>query len=266
MSRPTPLVYLVSDATGRTVERLAQAALVQFADADVQLVRRGNVQSAEGVRAVVQEAADSSALILHTLVADELRRVMLAESRTQGVDALDLMGPLMERLAAHLELKPQERPGLFAQLGEAKAREIEAVSFAFRHDDGQNIHELRRAEVVLVGVSRTMKTPTMLYMAYRGWFAANVPLAPELPVPAELLAVSPSRVFCLTMSAPQLIELRRTRALKENIPIEPYATAGQVRKELDFVGQLCRTHQWQVVEVSSKSVEEVCREIIQLLP
>ena len=259
-------LFIVSDATGRTAERLVQAALVQFAGAEVQLVRRRNTETAERVRAVVKDAAaHGAALILHTLVADDLRRIMLAEARACGVVALDLMGPLLEHLAHHLQLKPQEQPGLFAQRSEAKSREIEAVAFAFRHDDGLNMHELRRAEVVLVGVSRTMKTPTMLYLAYRGWFAANVPLIPELPVPHELLTLSPKQVFCLTMDADALIELRRTRALHENIPVEPYASAAPVYKELAFAAQLCQTHHWQVIDVSDKSVEEAAREIIQLL-
>lgn len=265
MNGPIPTIFLVSDATGRTAERLAQAALVQFGGAEVRLVRRGRVQTVEHIEAVVQEAADVGGLILHTLVAADLRRTLLTLARTHDVDAVDLMGPLLERLALRLQAAPQEQPGLFEQLSEAKSREIETVWFAFQHDDGRNIHELRRAEVVLVGVSRAMKTPTMLYMAYRGWFAANVPLAPEIPVPVELLAVSPGRVFCLTMGVEHLLELRRTRALNEGIPIEPYATLPQVRKELDFVHQLCHTHQWRIVDVTNKSVEEVCREIIHLL-
>ena len=137
---------------------------------------------------------------------------MRAECRTHGVDALDIMGPILERLTVHLKLAPQEKPGLFQDLTEAKTREIEAVSFAFRHDDGQNTQDLDRAEVVLVGVSRAMKTPTMLYMAYRGWFAANVPLVPGLPPPDALLAVPSDRVFCLVMSPERLQQLRRVRA------------------------------------------------------
>src|SRR4030042_1651561 len=95
--------------------------------------------------------------------------VMLAEGRGVGVGVMDLMGPVLDRLATHLRLTPQEKPGLFQQLVEAQSRQIEAGEFAFRHDDGQNAEELDRAEVVLVGVSRTLKTPTMLYLAYRGW-------------------------------------------------------------------------------------------------
>jgi regulator of PEP synthase PpsR (kinase-PPPase family) len=259
-------VFVVSDATGETAERMARAALTQFGNAPVKLARRGEVRTAEQVRAVVQEASAGESIILHTLVSDELRRLMLAESRLHGVDSLDAIGPMLDRIATHLRLTPQEKPGLFKQLTEAKSREIDAVAFAFRHDDGQNVEELDGAEVVLVGVSRTMKTPTMLYLAYRGWFAANVPIVLGVTLPAAVLLVPPQRVFCLLMAARQLQELRRARAGGEAIPAEPYTSLQQIRNELFHARQLCRDHRWRSIDVTSKSVEEVSREIIALLP
>jgi [pyruvate, water dikinase]-phosphate phosphotransferase / [pyruvate, water dikinase] kinase len=255
-------VFVVSDATGDTAQRMMRAALVQFQNAPVRLVRRAHVQKPRQVQQIVREARDSSAILIHTLVSDELRRLMRAECRMHGVDALDIMGPILERLTVHLKLQPQEKPGLFQDLTEAKAREIEAVSFAFHHDDGQNTQELDRAEVVLVGVSRAMKTPTMLYMAYRGWFAANVPLVPGLSPPDGLLAVPSDRVFCLVMSPERLQQLRRSRAEEESIPVRPYASIEQIHSELSYVEGLCRKHGWRRIDATGKSVEEVSREII----
>ncbi|MBN2475788.1 MAG: kinase/pyrophosphorylase [Pirellulales bacterium] len=264
--RPTLTIFVVSDATGTTAERVVQSSLIQFEDAPVRVLRRPRVRTAEQVRAVVGEAAGHNSIIVHTLVSDELRRLMLAESRLHGVDSSDMIGPLLDRLATHLMLTPQEKPGLMRQLAEARSREIEAVDFAFHHDDGQNVHELDRAEVVLVGVSRSMKTPTMLYLAYRGWFAANVPLVPGLELPKELLAVAPGRVFCLLMSPARLQELRLVRADSQAIPAEPYASMAAIRQEMHYARQLCLKHRWRSVAVTGKSVEEVSREIIALLP
>jgi regulator of PEP synthase PpsR (kinase-PPPase family) len=213
---------------------------------------------------VVREAAAAGALVFHTLVAARLRRLMLEECRLHGVDAMDLMGPLLDRLAWRLKFTPREKPGLFKQLSAAKSRQIEAVDYAFHHDDGQNPDGLGRAEILLVGVSRTMKTPTMLYLAYRGWFAANVPLVPELPLPAGLLAHPPQQVFCLLMAADRLLELRRTRASQESIPAGSYATREVVRKELAFADALCMKHGWWRIDVTGKSVEELGQEIIAL--
>jgi [pyruvate, water dikinase]-phosphate phosphotransferase / [pyruvate, water dikinase] kinase len=117
----------------------------------------------------------------------------------------------------------------------------------------------------LVGVSRAMKTPTMLYMAYRGWFAANVPLVPGLSPPATLLAVPNDRVFCLVMTPDRLQQLRRVRAEEDSIPMYPYASMEQIRTELSFVEELCRKHHWHRIDVTGKSVEEVSREIIDWL-
>jgi [pyruvate, water dikinase]-phosphate phosphotransferase / [pyruvate, water dikinase] kinase len=258
-------VFVVSDATGDTAQRMMRAALVQFQDAPVRLVRRAHVRTPRQVHAVVHEARNSQAMIIHTLVSDELRRMMRQEARTHAVDALDIMGPILERLTVRLQLAPQERPGLFQDLTEAKTREIEAVSFAFRHDDGQNTQDLDRAEVVLVGVSRAMKTPTMLYLAYRGWFAANVPLVPGISPPKTLLELPSERVFCLSMAPERLQQLRRVRAEEESIPVQPYASLEQIRTELAYVDDLCRKHAWQRIDATGKSVEEVAREIIEWL-
>jgi regulator of PEP synthase PpsR (kinase-PPPase family) len=259
-------VFVVSDATGQTAEQVVRAALVQFQEASVKMVRRRNTRTPEEVRAVVEEAAEQDSIILHTLVSDRLRRLMFAESRLHGVDSFDMLGPVLERLATHLQLAPQEKPGLFRQMEEARSREIEAVAFAFRHDDGQNPEQLDRAEVVLVGVSRTMKTPAMLYLAYRGWFAANVPLIPEIDLPPALLSLPAQRVFHLHMAPDRLLKLRRVRAESEAIPLDPYASWEHIERELRYARQECRKRGWRTIDVTGKSVEEVCRELIALLP
>ena len=259
-------IYVVSDATGETVERIVRSALVQFEKAPAKVVRRGHVRTPEQLRELVREAAHQNSLILHTLVSHELRRLMLTESRLVGVDAMDLMGPTLDRLATHLGLTPQEKPGLFKQLVEDKSRQVEAVEFAFRHDDGQQADELRGAEVVLVGVSRTMKTPTALYLAYKGWFAANVPIIPEIPLPSTLLSLPAERVFCLTMATGRLLELRRVRADRLEISATSYTSPQAIQREVRHCHLVCADHGWQRIDVTAKSVEEVAQEIVGLVP
>ncbi len=258
-------VFVVSDATGDTAQRMMRAGLVQFKDASVRLVRRAHVQTPRQVHGVVREARDNNAMIIHTLVSDDLRRIMRIETRTQGVDVLDILGPVLERLTVHLNIAPQEKPGLFQDLNDAKTREIEAVAYAFHHDDGQGTDTLDRAEVVLVGISRSMKTPTMLYMAYRGWFAANVPLVPGVEPPQGLLAVPADRVFCLVMAPEKLQQLRRVRAEEDAIPMQSYVSLDQIRAEILYMDQLCRKYHWHRIDVTGKSVEEAAREIIEWL-
>ncbi|MCE5313686.1 MAG: pyruvate, water dikinase regulatory protein [Armatimonadota bacterium] len=258
-------IFAVSDASGETAERIVQSALVQFVDAPVSIIRRGQINDAQQVKAVVREAAEKDAPIIHTLVSSDLRALILEQSRLHHVEAVDLMGPVLDRLTNLLKASPLQQPGLLSQLIEARTREIEAVEYAFRHDDGQHPEELDRADIVLVGISRTMKTPTTLYLAYRGWFAANVPIVPEIPMPDELFAVPAERVFCLDMSPSRLVDLRRVRANSLKLPLEPYATLEYARQELTHARQLCIDHGWRRVDVTDKSVEEATREILTLL-
>ncbi len=265
--RPTNslTIYAVSDATGGTVESVAAAALVQFRNPRTTIERHGQVRTVKQVRAVVEQAAQKGrVLILYTLVSDALRRAMRAAAQHHGVEALDLLGPVLRRLMVRLQKKPMRRPGMFKHLVRAHPREIEAVEFAVRHDDGRLAESLDTAEIVLVGVSRTMKTPTTLYLAYRGWLVANVPIHPELQVPHGLLALPPDRIFCLLMAPARLRELRASRASAVKMPLEPYASLEHIRRELLHSEQLSLKHGWRQIDVSGKSVEEVAREIVLL--
>jgi len=258
-------IYAVSDATGGTVESVAAAALVQFRNPRATIERRGQVRTVKQVRAVVEQAAQrGGVLILYTLVSDALRRALLAAARRHGVETLDLLGPVLRRLMVCLKKQPMRRPGAFKHLIRAHPREIEAVEFAVRHDDGRLTEGLNGAEIVLVGASRTMKTPTTLYLAYRGWLVANVPILPEVPLPPELAALPADRVFCLLMAPARLQELRASRARAMNIPLEPYASLEHIRRELVHSEQLSLAHGWHQIDVSGKSVEEVAREIVLL--
>ena len=259
-----PVILVVSDATGETAERMVRSALVQFPGVEVDVVRHAQVRNADQVRTVVLQAAAEGAILFHTLVSSELRGMMVAESRIHGVDAMDLMGPVLARLALFLEIAPKEQPGLFRQLTEAKSRQLEAVEFAFRHDDGKRPEELHQAEVVLVGVSRTMKTPTTLFLGYHGWFAANVPIVPGAALPAVLEEVPSGRVFCTRMSPGRLAELRRVRAEHLGLPLDSYAALPAVREELRVAERIALEHGWRLLEVTGKSVEEVAGEIVGL--
>ncbi len=261
-SHPPLSIFIVSDATGGTALRVVRSALVQFGPVDVVLVERGHANTPGRISDIVKEAAEAKALILHTLVSSSLRSLMLRESRLLGVDAMDLMGPVLDRLSVFLKLTPKEEPGLYKHLAEGKSREIEAVDFAFRHDDGQGVDDLEKAEVVLVGVSRSMKTPTMLYLAYHGWFAANVPLILEIPPPPQLLALPKEKVFCLISDENHLLIMRSSRVKAYNLPPSPYTSPEYIRTELSYARMVCRDNNWRIIETSGKSIEEITREII----
>jgi len=258
-------IYVVSDGTGRTAEQALGAALVQFPQARISIVVRPNIRTAKRAREVVREAAASNGFIVHTIVLDAVRASIVKAGRELNVETIDLMGPLLARLTEALATSPSEKPGLFSQLNRSYFRRIETMDFAFRHDDGQRIEDLRKAEIVLLGVSRTFKTPLCVYLAFKGWFAANVPIMMNQEPPALLDKLPPERVFCLDTNARQLAELRRVRHEYLKGAAGPYADPEFVRIELmQARGYFARHPGWAVINVTSKPIEEIASEIIAL--
>jgi regulator of PEP synthase PpsR (kinase-PPPase family) len=245
---------------------MVRSALVQFGEAGAEIIQRAHVNTPQRVLLIVEEAARRKSLILHTIVSSDLRHHMLQEARRAGVDAMDLMGPVLDRLSVHLHRPPIEEAGLYKHLAEGKTREIAAVEFAFRHDDGRKTEDLPAAEIVLVGISRSMKTPITLYLSYHGWFTANVPLILEVEPPSELFSLPSEKVFCLTMAENRLMELRQTRATATSLPQGTYLSPEYIRNEIAYSRKLCRDHGWQLIDTTGKSVEEAAREILALMP
>ena len=258
-------IFVVSDGTGGTARRALDAALTQFPDAATDIQVRSDLHDAARVTDVVSEAAARDAIIVHTLVSHDLRAELLRAGRSLDVPTLDLMGPLLERLSLELAASPAELPGLFRQLNEDYFRRIEAMDFAIRHDDGQRVEELGRADIVLVGVSRTFKTPLSVYLATKGWLVANVPLVLDLPPPPELLEVAPGRVVALKTEPHRLAALRRVRAEHLGYAFGDYDDLRHVRREMDYALSLyARNPGWAVVDVTGKPIEEISGEILSL--
>jgi len=163
-------VYAVSDGTGGTTARALQAALTQFESVDVEIILRPTVRSVEQIKNVVKEASQKNGEIVHTLVSGDLRGLMINECRHQNVEQIDLMGPLLAKLSQQVSISPMEKPGLFSQINEDYFRRIETMEFAFHHDDGLRVDEIKKAEIVLVGVSRTFKTPLSMIWNLRKYY------------------------------------------------------------------------------------------------
>jgi regulator of PEP synthase PpsR (kinase-PPPase family) len=244
---------------------VVRAALVQFRGAEVQLRVCPQVQTPEAVRLAVREAAEAGGLIVHTLVSPDLRNCILTEGRARDVPTIDLLGPLLLRLEDLIQLQPLAKPGLFREVDSEYRRRFEVVEFTVKHDDGQDPHGLPQADIVLVGVSRTSKTPLSMLLAWRGLRVANVPVVHSLPLPEELGRVDPRRVVGLTIKAGRLLELRRSRLQQMEVPPKfPYADPKQIWAELEYARSLFERLGWAVVDVTDKSVEEVAAEVLIL--
>ena len=258
-------IFIVSDGSGRTAEQALSAALIQFTDVKVELIKRAKVRTEQKVRQVVREVRKTGGFIVHTLVTDKLREVMLRSGRECNVDTIDLMGGLLSRLSQEFSVSPAEKPGLFGQINKSYFRRIETMEFAFHHDDGQRANDLKKAEIVLLGVSRTFKTPLSIYLAFKEWFVGNVPIVVGSELPPIVYKLTPSKIFCLDTNARALAELRRTRQHYLGGAVGDYDDIESVRVELMYARKIFSNNpKWAVVNVTNKPIEEIASEILAL--
>jgi [pyruvate, water dikinase]-phosphate phosphotransferase / [pyruvate, water dikinase] kinase len=262
MRVPQP-VFLLSDATGETAEKIVNAALTQFQGKDVRIHRISNVRTKTEVYEALDSALDSGGLVVYTIVNRDLAQLVHDECDSLGLLCLDLITPLLMKLSEFFGRSPGEMPGLLHGLDEQYFRRIEAIEFTVKHDDGQETRNLAKAEIVLVGVSRTSKTPLSIYLAHRGWKVANVPLVKGIDPPSELFQVDSKRVAGLLINPQRLVELRaaRLRNLGQN-PRAAYSSIAEIEDELQYAKSFFRRNSWVIIDVTGKAVEETANEVL----
>jgi regulator of PEP synthase PpsR (kinase-PPPase family) len=259
----TQIVFLLSDATGETAEKMVMAALLQFRDRDVRLRRISHVRSKNQVYEALDEVLAANGLVVYTMVNRELARLVHDECDSLGLPSIDLLTPLLMRIADFFGHSPRETPGLLHGVDEDYFRRVDAVEFTVKHDDGQETAHLPKADIVLVGVSRSSKTPLSIYLAHRGWKVANVPLVKGIDPPRELFAVDPKRVVGLIIDPQRLLELRVTRL--KHLGMDPkaaYADYVEIEDELRYARAFFRRQPWVVIDVTGKAVEETANEVL----
>jgi [pyruvate, water dikinase]-phosphate phosphotransferase / [pyruvate, water dikinase] kinase len=257
-------IFILSDGTGRTAEQTLQAALMQFPASTVDIVLKPQIRSEQQIEELIPEIKASQGMVVHTLVSQALRDNLVRITRIHNIDAIDLMGPLLGRLSLYFANSPTQEPGLFFQLNKEYFKRIDSMQFAFNHDDGQRFNEYNKAELVLVGVSRTFKTPLSIYLAFKGWFVANYPVILGVEPPAILTTLPPGRVFGLTTEAIDLSTLRTVRQQYLGGSTGNYASLEYVKRELAYASHLFAAHEWPVVSVTSKPIEEIASEILAI--
>ncbi len=259
-------IFVVSDGTGKTAEGVVRAALTQFADPEVDIALFGGVREPEQVTKIVQEAKKTRGFIVHTLVSERMRTLFLNEGRAAHVPTIDLMGPMLVRLSELLAEEPRSLPGLFLTFDPSYLQRIDAIDFTVRHDDGQNISDLDQAEIILVGVSRTSKTPLSIYLGYRGWKVANVPLILGIDPPKELFKLPHRRAIGLVIKPERLSELRQARVDHMGVGSLGYADLDYIRHEMAFAYEIFEQRKdWPLVDVTTKPIEETAAEVVALL-
>jgi hypothetical protein len=256
-------VFIISDGTGRTAEQVLNAALMQFENSKVQTAIHAHVNTEDQILEIIKEASVSKGLVLFTVVSKKLREFINAQCRSYDVEAIDLMGPLLAHFSHHFSYLPSEKPGLYYEVNKSYFKRIEAVEYTLRHDDGQRIEELDKAEIVILGVSRTVKTPVSIYLAHKGWMVANIPIVLGIEPPDILFTIPPERVFCLTTFPNHLAELRKVREKHLGGNLGEYARPAYIMKELEYANSIYRRQsRWTKVDITNKPIEEISMEIL----
>jgi len=258
-------LHLLSDSTGETLESIAKAAIGQFED--VEAIRHfwPMVRSEDHLQRIVTEISNNPGLVLFTLNNPVLRRKLEHQCRALGLPHVAPLDSATDAMSNILGQGTRNRPGRKHILDEAYFARIEAIQYTIAHDDGVGPENWEEADIILVGVSRTSKTPTSIYLANRGYKTANVPLVPESPPPASLYKLGHPLIVGLTINPERLVQVRRNRLLSLNqAPETPYVNLEHVQEEMLFARRLIADNDWQAIDMTRRSIEEAAAAIINL--
>ncbi|MDK2824062.1 MAG: [pyruvate, water dikinase]-phosphate phosphotransferase / [pyruvate, water dikinase] kinase [Clostridia bacterium] len=265
MIKEKPIIYVISDSLGETAEFVARAAASQFNGAGVEFRRIPYVSDEEHLIEIIEEASQYNSLIAYTLVLEDLKHFLEVEAAKRNVPTVDILGPMMKGVHKLTGYEPRREPGLLHKLDDDYFRKIEAIEFAVKYDDGKDPRGIIYADIVLIGVSRTSKTPLCMYLAHKRIKAANIPLVPEVSPPEELYNLSKNKVVGLTIKPHLLNEIRQERLKTLGLVSNAdYASMERILAELDYAETIMKRVGCPVIDVSNKAVEETASKILQI--
>lgn len=258
------VLYLVGEGTGETISRIARASLAQFHRENVEVKTFFLVNDDQYISRIMKQAVNDDALVAFSIVQPNLRDYLIKEADRRGIKAIDVIGNFIVQLSIFLKEKPLEIPGRQYILDEEYFRRIEAINFSVKHDDGKLPQGLKDADIILVGLSRTGKTPLSTYLANQGWKVANIPVHPAMDVPEELFRTKQKKVFALVINVESLVRLRESRLAHLGLGSEAkYADPIQVSAEIEWSMNFFRENpRWRIVDVSNRAIEEVAAGIM----
>ncbi|MGI9481325.1 MAG: pyruvate, water dikinase regulatory protein [Hyphomicrobiales bacterium] len=259
-------IHLVSDATGETLNTVARAATAHYSNFQPIEHIYALVRSQRQLQRVLRNIEDNPGIVLYTMVDDGLRRELENACSKLDVPAISILDPVISALASYLNAKSQPQMGGQHAMDAEYFSRIEAMNFTMMHDDGQHTENLAEADIIIVGISRTSKTPTSIYLANRGVKTANVPLVPGIPLPENLETLKGPFVVGLVASPQRIAQIRRNRLLSINEARQTnYADKDVIADELVHARKLCTKNDWPLIDVTRRSIEETAAAILNLL-
>ncbi|HXH32370.1 MAG TPA: pyruvate, water dikinase regulatory protein [Bacteriovoracaceae bacterium] len=261
-------VIVISDGTGETASAITRAAMTQFQDKEIFFTRYKNIRTRQQIDAIFQEAAIHHDIVVYTIVSVELRAYIADLSKRDHVRSVDVMGPLLTTFSNFFEAEPNYQPGLLHAVNDQYFKRVAAIEFTLNHDDGRNINSLEEADVILIGISRTSKTPLSMYLSLEGTKVVNVPIVNGVLLPEKIFQVDQRKIFGLTIDADALFQIRKNRLSRLGLSNDEgdYADIAKVSEEIEWANRIFgENKRWPVFNVTGKALEETAAEIIKLL-
>lgn len=261
-----PPIFVVSSSMGTLGEQVARTVLPQFRGVHVPVKVFRRVQQVSQLEEIIAETLQAGGTIIHTIANPDLRHKLVDLAAEQGVVAIDIVGPLIERLTNVLGVEPVGKPGLYRELHETYFRRIEAIEYTLKHDDGLNYKGWPDAEIVLVGVSRVGKTPLSLYLSMLGWKVANIPLVPGIPPQPALFELDRRRVIGLTIEPEQLYHHREHRQRRLGVVGDSdYSNLAKLYEEVADIRRIIRRGGFRIIDVTNKPIETTAGQVIDVV-
>lgn len=258
MEQGTPFITICSDSVGDTAEAVVQAVIHQFEHREVSIKRYGNVRNEDELRKLMEEAAEHKGFVAYTLVQPELRETIREEAVRLDVRIVDIMGPMMQAFIDTFSgAPPTRRPGVLRKMDENYFRRMEAIEFTVASDDGRDLGAMLKADIVLMGISRTSKTPLGIFLAHRGKKVVNYPVVPEIAPPQQLLSLPKERLVGLTIAPEAMLKIRSERLRSLGLPVgSQYDSLERIKEELDYAETLYARLGCLVVDITDRAIEE----------
>ncbi|MGE4317678.1 MAG: pyruvate, water dikinase regulatory protein [Deferribacterales bacterium] len=255
-------IYIVSDGTGQSAVNIMRAALLQFNEPHTKLTVYSMVNEKAQLMSILEHARLDESVVAYTMVSGELRQIIHEYCEENNLSHVDILGPPLRMLADYLGKEPQETPGVLRKVDEKYFKRIEAMEFTLTHDDGKSLKGITEADLVILGLSRTSKTPTSFYLAQQGFKVINVPLVPEIPINEDIFKIDQHKVVILMMD-PEVLQKIRSARLKHYKTSSNYNNINKIFEEVEFCYDLVRKNRkWNMINTTNKSIEETAREII----
>ncbi|POB14851.1 bifunctional ([pyruvate, phosphate dikinase] phosphate) phosphotransferase/[pyruvate, phosphate dikinase] kinase [Halobacteriovorax sp. DA5] len=261
-------IIIISDGTGSTAKAISRAAMTQFPESEVFYTGFKNVRTKEQIKSIFDEAAIHHDLVIYTIVSAELREYTKEISMQKHVRSLDLMGPVLTTFSNYFHQEPKSEPGLLHAVNSEYFDRVAAMEFTLNHDDGRNVETLHLADVILVGISRTSKTPLSVYLSQHGIKVVNIPIINGQDLPKELFEIDQRKIFALTIDPEALYSIRKNRLNKLGATEHTgdYADTNKVIEELEWANEIFgKNKRWPVFDVTDRALEETATDIMKLL-